>query len=502
MRWRVRIAGLVAAGVAVSLCLDAEAALSESDTKKLSTAEINEAGVASSSPTSGRRSQVSLGAPFAAGSLTTTRFRMAPGFFAVVTQASATVPPPSDLDITVLYAKTASMGSEITPSSWQLDNDPIFVWEAPGGGNDIAGYSYAADAEPDDTIDTASTSWDVSQDAIVTLADGKRLFKVKAINTAGTSGAAASIEVWIDRTPPTISSTSPSPGALLGSLTPSLTAGVADAHSGVTAGTVTWLINGAAANVTVDPVNQLMTVTRATLREGTNALELRVADVAGNEQTPLVWSVTTDVTPPVGTLAINGGATMSSSVYVTLNLTASDGVSGVSRLLISNDPVVGFVEESFTTLRELWRLTAIRGSQRVYVKFADVAGNTSDAITDDILLSLTAPDTLIVSGPAGITPQRDATFTFTCPEDGCVFAYSFDGGDWSSWSTDTSATRDNLIFGNHYFAVKAAKETNGLTGIQPDEEDPVPAERTWIVGVEPTRIFVPRGNPIKLWRLE
>ena len=71
-----------------------------------------------------------------------------------------------------------------------------------------------------------------------------------------------------------------------------------------------------------------------------------------------------------------------------------------------------------------------------------------------------------------------------------------------SFTVATTATREGLAFGNHYFRVKAAKEVNGTPGIQPDEEDPSPAERTWIVGVEPSILIVPKGPHIKLWRLE
>ncbi|MBI3087726.1 MAG: hypothetical protein HYY91_02395, partial [Candidatus Omnitrophica bacterium] len=74
---------------------------------------------------------------------------------------------------------------------------------------------------------------------------------------------------------------------------------------------------------------------------------------------------------------------------------------------------------------------------------------------------------------------------------------------WSEWSDQTTAAAPaELVFGNHYFKVKAAKEVNGIPGIQPDEEDPTPAERTWIVGVETPGLFLPRGAPIKLWRVE
>jgi hypothetical protein len=193
---------------------------------------------------------------------------------------------------------------------------------------------------------------------------------------------------------------------------------------------------------------------------------------------------------------------MTTSIYVSLTLSASDKTSGVSRILVSNDPLIGFVDGPFVVLRELWRLTAVRGPQKVYVKFVDQVGNVSAPVSDEIELVLLAPETIILSGPAGLTSQRTTQFTFACSDHDCVFAYAFDHEAWSEWTTLTTASQSGLSFGNHYFKVKAAKEANGIPGIQPDEEDPTPAERTWIVGVEPSAILVPRGAPIKLWRIE
>ena len=83
-----------------------------------------------------------------------------------------------------------------------------------------------------------------------------------------------------------------------------------------------------------------------------------------------------------------------------------------------------------------------------------------------------------------------------------MFSYAFDGDDWSDWSPQLSVESGELMFGNHYFRVKAAKEVNGVDGIQSDEEDPTPSERTWIVGAEPSVFSVPKGPPIKLWRID
>jgi hypothetical protein len=199
---------------------------------------------------------------------------------------------------------------------------------------------------------------------------------------------------------------------------------------------------------------------------------------------------------------VNSDAVMTTSVYVTLNLTASDATSGVAAMLISNDQLSGYVEEPFAGQRPLWKLKPVRGIQTVYVKFVDNAGHVSAPVSDQIELALLSPETVITSGPAGFSPNPSASFGYSCPEGDCVFSYAFDGDEWSDWSSELIARVSGLSFGNHYFRVKAAKDVNGETGIQPDEEDPSPAERTWIVGVEPSIFIMPKGPHIKMWRLE
>ncbi|MBI3319823.1 MAG: hypothetical protein HYZ89_04475 [Candidatus Omnitrophica bacterium] len=478
-----------------------EAAVSKGQNRRLETAVISETGGKITSPRFSL--QGSAGEPVAgvpSSTLGSGRVGQA-GFIAVTLgrrQAS-----PGQLDITVLHAKTEPFGVEIAPKTWQRDADPVFLWEAPTGGLDIAGYSFALDAMPDDTVDTTATSWDVAKDPIQKLADGQHTFWVKAVNSAGNSGKPISFEIWIDTTPPTITAYSPPPGSLLNTLSPTLTASFSETASGIDPQAVRLVINGGRAQPSLDETATTMTASGSGLvKEGTNRIDLRITDRAGNASTPLLWTFVVDTTPPTGSILINGGSSMTTSVYVTLNLTASDAISGVTRMLLSNDPLVGYVDEPFASVRQLWRLTAVRGAQKVYVKFGDGAGNVSEPISAEIELGLLAPETIILSGPAGVTPDRTAKFTFTCPEGNCVFSYAFDYEEWSPWSNETTATSADLPFGNHYFKVKAAREINGVDGIQIDEEDPTPAERTWIVGVEAPVNLMPKGAPVKLWRLE
>jgi len=483
-----------------SLPTVAEADVSRGTDKRLQSASTNQGGGTIISPRF--RQQNAVGEAVAGGRITSGRFRLVPGFLGASLGTNKQTPP-TDLDITVLYAKTDLMGTQIQPQTWQRDTDPVFIWEPPATGLQLAGYSYAIDAAPDDVVDTASTSLDLATSKLGALADGKHTFSVKAVNTAGNSGAAKSIEIWVDVNPPQITNYTPAPGTLLNSTATTVSATIADAGSGVTSSTLNLLINGRSVPVQWNAASGTLTSTgSAGWKEGANSIELHAADLVGNALAPLIWSVTVDTTPPVGTLLINGGAQMTTSIHVNLTLDATDAISGVDRMLLSNDERSGYVEEPFVALRELWALRAVRGTQKVFVKFVDKAGNVSQPVSDEIDLGLISPDTVITSGPAGFTQTRAAAFAFMCPEGDCVYSYSFDDEDWSKWSTEASATSQELPFGNHYFRVKAAKEVNGIAGIQPDEEDPSPAERTWVVGVEPSVFTVPKGPPIKVWRIE
>jgi len=481
--------------------IEAEAAVSETDSDVLQAAVFSEAGPGASSPL--YRQQLTVGDVSGGPTMTTSRYKLVPGFLASALSAAASKTPVDELELSMLRAKTDPLGADIPERTWQTDRDPIFVWEPPAIGVVLAGYSYAIDDVPDEIVETTGTSFDMAAEAAESLADGVHTFTVRAVNSAGNAGPPLSLEIWVDASAPEITSYSPAPGSLLGTKRPTITAVLAEAHSGLSESTLSVLVNGQTVAMAFDADTQTMTSDGdGRLTEGANHLELHVSDLVGNTLPPLVWSVRVDTIPPKGEVIINSGAAMTTSPYVTLALSASDATSHVVAMRISNDPVVGFVTEPFTAVRELWRLPGVRGVQKVFVVFTDEAGNESSLALDDIELVLLSPETVITSGPAGFTQSLSAAFTYACPDGSCVFSYAVDSAPWSDWSAETTVTLSQLSFGNHYFRVKAAREANGQTGIQPDEEDPSPAERTWIVGVEPAIFTGPKGPPIKLWRLE
>jgi len=105
--------------------------------------------------------------------------------------------------VDTLKAKTASDGTDITDSTWTPDNDPYFYWTSTESvsGSSITGYSWALDANADNTVDTTNTYFTSSDD---TITDGKHVFHVKAKDIAGNWGAELTFNIWVDASVPDV----------------------------------------------------------------------------------------------------------------------------------------------------------------------------------------------------------------------------------------------------------------------------------------------------------
>ena len=102
---------------------------------------------------------------------------------------------------------------------------------------------------------------------------------------------------------------------------------------------------------------------------------IRYKDVGGTVSSNYQDDIILDVTAPTGSVSIVGATGLQAMAStVTLNLSATDDVSGVGQMLISNEPdFVGATWEAYATSRA-WTLGS---STAVYVRFRDNAGNVS-----------------------------------------------------------------------------------------------------------------------------
>jgi hypothetical protein len=171
---------------------------------------------------------------------------------------------------------------------------------------------------------------------------------------------------------------------------------------------------------------------------------IRFKDSAGIMSGTFQDDIILDVTPPVGSVSIIGAAglqAMASTVTlefqaeastVTLELSATDDVSGVGQMLISNQPEFsGATWEHYATSRA-WELG---GNGIVYVRYRDNAGNVSTTYSSTAITYTISGDT----GVAGVTlSYTDVTQkTAISDADG---SYSFNVSDnWSGTVTPSKA---------------------------------------------------------------
>ncbi len=125
--------------------------------------------------------------------------------------------------------------------------------------------------------------------------------------------------------------------------------------------------------------------------------------------------ISSDITPPAGSVNINGGASCTNSLTVTVNLSATDD-TGVTGYYLSANAVppsrytTGWTSTiPFLNYKEDVSYTLSDGDGRntVYAWFRDASGNISDAASASIIVDTTPPAITIVS------PTSDQTYTTT-----------------------------------------------------------------------------------------
>jgi len=120
--------------------------------------------------------------------------------------------------------------------------------------------------------------------------------------------------------------------------------------------------------------------------DGTKKVYVKFKDAAGNWSDKYSDKIILDTTAPKGSIKINNGATNTITANVTLNLSATDGLSGMglgAQMKFSNDSINWSAPEVYATTKS-WALSSGVGIQIVYVKFKDAAGNWSSTYSDTI----------------------------------------------------------------------------------------------------------------------
>ncbi|MBF0102917.1 MAG: hypothetical protein HQK77_18635, partial [Desulfobacterales bacterium] len=117
-----------------------------------------------------------------------------------------------------------------------------------------------------------------------------------------------------------------------------------------------------------------------------------------------VNTVNIDKTDPTGSISVDSGATYTDTTSVTLTLSATDDLSGMNQMKVSEDPLFAGVPWEAYNASKGFTLSGGDGVKTVYVMYQDLATNQSIVYSDTITLDQT--------GPTGsITIDAGATYT-------------------------------------------------------------------------------------------
>ena len=123
-----------------------------------------------------------------------------------------------------------------------------------------------------------------------------------------------------------------------------------------------------------------------------------------------------DITPPTGSIVINGGASATNNAVVTLSLTAADSGSGVAQMQFSNDGSTWSNTEPYATSKS-WTLSAGEGTRTVSARFMDNEGNWMPVpCSSTITLDSSLPIVTISSPVSGATYSAVQLLTYTATE--------------------------------------------------------------------------------------
>jgi hypothetical protein len=286
------------------------------------------------------------------------------------------------------------------------------------------------------------------------LAEGQHTFEVRGVNEWGPDPTPASF-TWTVQLPPDTTITSGPPS-----------------RSNLRAPTFTFTASRAGATFECSLNAAAFTACTSGqsfpgLSEGSQWLRVRATDAAGADASPAEWRWTTDFTLPTVQLFASGTGIVSytTSTTATFSFSVNDvgGAGVVAQCQLDGSAFAGCTSP-FT------QGGLAEGNHVFGVRALDTAGNSSAVSTHAWTIDFTPPDTVITSGPSGITASTSATFGFAS-DAGATFECQLDGGAWTACSNPVTFT--TLAQGAHSVAVRA-RDPAGNT-------DSTPASASWTV---------------------
>jgi hypothetical protein len=202
------------------------------------------------------------------------------------------------------------------------------------------------------------------------------------------------------------------------------------------------------------------------LADGTYTFRVRARDEAGNvDATPGVWTFTLDTQGPE-TMLLTSPPAFTRERSPSLSFSSEAGA--VFQCRLDGPGAATGAYAGCTSPHVLGPLAD--GAYTALIRARDAAGNTGPVGAVPFVVDTVAPETAIVSGPAGETTDTTATFAFSGDEDAALEC-AFDADALAPCTSPV--TRHELTPGAHVFRARATDRAGNV--------DATPAERPFTV---------------------
>jgi hypothetical protein len=345
------------------------------------------------------------------------------------------------------------------PSGATGDNTPTFTFHSTETGST---FQCAVDAGAFASCTSPRTT--------AALSDGPHTFRVRAIDAAGNvDDSPATRDFTVDTSAPDTVIDSGPTGPTKDS-TPTFTF-----HSTESGSTFKCAVDNGAFTSCTSPH------TTAALSDGQHTFKVQATDAQGNvDPTPATQTFTVDTVAPDTTLD-SGPPSFTNDSTPTFTFH-------------SNDPDAKFFcsidNGTFFPCATPFTPSPLADGLHVFkVSAVDPAGNADlSPASQTFVVDTAAPDTVIDSGPSGLTNDATPTFTFHSTESNSTFQCAIDDGAFASCTSPY--TTDALSDGEHTFRVRAIDRAGNV--------DAAPATRTFTVDTTPPETTITSG-PTGLW---
>ena len=364
----------------------------------------------------------------------------------------------------------------ITQSSSSNDNTPTFSWDTVSDdvlftyGSGIDHYEYSLNSAAYVNVGNVLT-------ITLSVTDGNHTLAVRAVDKAGNTGPASSINFIVDTTAPII-------GTATGSAT--ATAGTSQNFSASYSDSFGLNICYLIVNNTQQTSVSIPGTASGTAQmnyvfpsSGDYSIYFACHDTADNvgyglPKSVVVSAAINDTTAPSsGSVKLNNDSTATNSTAVTLTTTCTDNV-GCAYMQISVDGTLDTEQfESYSTSKTIYFQSG-DGYKTVKVKYKDSTGNIGVQYSSSIILDTTAQETSIVQKPSSSTSDASATFTFGFSGDSISdvsFECRMDTSIFSACASPKSYS--GLSSGSHTFYVRAVDAALNY--------DATPASYSWTI---------------------